>query len=149
MNDGVVAVALLALGGLLIASVVVILLHVKRKAQENEELAELAKATTVAPKAAPKAKSNRKNGLLVINNRRFEFSFKREEEDDVGRLMGLIKHSLSLLKETKYKDIIASRAKECETLIKQLDKLTDLDKMAMQEILDCFKEYANGLKAAA
>lgn len=112
--------------------------------QEKSLLGEVA----AVPKTVRPAADGRKRGVLIVAGQRYEFFYDPKEEEEVVRLMELIKHSLLLLKETKYPDIIASRAKEGEALMKRLPSLTSLDAGQMQQMIERFREYAQSLQGA-
>ncbi|MDR3347178.1 MAG: hypothetical protein LBN32_01050 [Helicobacteraceae bacterium] len=145
MNDSLLALTIAILCALLLMSIVIILMHLKSKAAFGAEAQE---GAPNAQRATSKKARGNKNGKLIVGDREFEFSYSVINSDDVKRQIGLIKHSLALLKESKYPDIIASRAKECEALISKLDTITTLNKSAIDDILANLKAHVNSLRAA-
>lgn len=143
MSENALVLALMIVGVLLIAAVLMLLFQFRHRfgLQESSLIGEVSPVA----KAARPVPDGRKRGVLIVAGRRFEFFYKPAEEDEVVRLMELIKHSLALLKETQYPDIIASRAKECETLMKRLPSHTSLDGIQVQEMLDTFRQYVSTL----
>ncbi|MDR1450949.1 MAG: hypothetical protein LBI57_01250 [Helicobacteraceae bacterium] len=96
----------------------------------------------------PDTSSLRKSGTLVVAGKRFQFNYDAADSADVKRLLDLIKTSLALLKESKYPDIVSSRARECEGLIKKLRGVTSLNSIAIGEISDRFRAYVEDLSAS-
>ncbi|MDR2638876.1 MAG: hypothetical protein LBC09_03445 [Helicobacteraceae bacterium] len=149
METTALSFLLIALGATLIVAVIAILWQLKYRfggAQEPQEPLDSydrpAAKTAEAKRAAVNA---RKAGALVVAGKRFIFDYKQTNEIEVKRVLDLIKGSLALLKESKYPDVVSSRARECEGLIKKLKGITSLDEGAIGEIVDRFKQYAQKL----
>ena len=140
MNETVLLLAVLIFGVLLVGAMVILVMQLRHRFALEEKKPALKEA-----KKPAKAKTDLKKAVLIVNSEEFEIYYKPENQDDVIRLTELIKHSLALLKETKYRDIIASRAKECETLIKQLPKFTSLNRSELDLILEQLKEFVDSL----
>ncbi|MDR3163277.1 MAG: hypothetical protein LBT81_05420 [Helicobacteraceae bacterium] len=140
-NALLIAVALLGL--FLIVSVVMITVQTRRNSAAPEGKA----AVAASEKTLPKGKSGRKSGVLIVAGRRFSFNYKERDDESVTRLLDLIKHSLQLIKESKYKEVIASRVAECEALLKKLGGvITFSEGGSMDDILDHFASYVKTLK---
>lgn len=140
MNETVLLLAVLIFGVLLVGAMVILVMQLRHRFALEEK-----KPALKEVKKPIKAKTDLKKAVLIVNSEEFEIYYKPENQDDVIRLTELIKHSLALLKETKYRDIIASRAKECETLIKQLPKFTSLNRSELDLILEQLKEFVDSL----
>lgn len=134
MNETVLLIAVLIFGALLIIGMILLVLQLRHRFVLEE---------TKRPQSKPssKPKSIDKKVILLVNSREFEVFYKEKDGSEVTRLTELIKYSLTLLKDTKYPDIIASRAKETESLIKQLPKITTLSAKDLNEILSEFREF--------
>jgi hypothetical protein len=150
VSETILSIALIALGAALVVAVVAIVWQLKSRFGVKQNPFGDADAQTKAPqKAEPRsAASRKKKGALVVAGERYEFDYDGAEEENVKRTLDLIKSSLILLKESKYPDIIASRARECAGLIKRLKRITDLDEIAIGEIVERFEEYADSLAAS-
>lgn len=134
MNETVLLIAVLIFGALLIIGMILLVLQLRHRFVLEE---------TKRPQSKPssKPKNTDKKVILLVNSREFEVFYKEKDGSEVTRLTELIKYSLTLLKDTKYPDIIASRAKETESLIKQLPKITTLSAKDLNEILSEFREF--------
>lgn len=134
MNETVLLIAVLIFGALLIIGMILLVLQLRHRFVLEE---------TKRPQSKPssKPKSIDKKVILLVNSREFEVFYKEKDGSEVTRLTELIKYSLTLLKDTKYPDIIASRAKETESLIRQLPKITTLSAKDLNEILSEFREF--------
>ncbi|MDR1911012.1 MAG: hypothetical protein LBQ52_01520 [Helicobacteraceae bacterium] len=144
MNETYLSLLLIALSLALIAMFIAVLWQLRsRFGAERRALEEYSPAPI---KQEPKTvKSSRKRGTIVIARARYEFDYNVADEESVKKLLDLIKSSLALLKESKYPDIIASRARECEALIKRLKEHTNLRGAAIAEIVERFRRYASNI----
>ncbi|MDR0747854.1 MAG: hypothetical protein LBE89_08230 [Helicobacteraceae bacterium] len=141
MDDNALLIAIALLGLFLIVAVVMIAVQTRRNPATLEEKA----AEAAAP---PKRAAKRKSGVLIVAGKKFSFDYREKDEESVARLLGLIKNSLQLIKESKYKEVIASRAAEGESLLKKLGGvITFSDDGSMDDILDCFAQYVKTLKS--
>ncbi|GHS86727.1 hypothetical protein FACS189487_01530 [Campylobacterota bacterium] len=163
MENGALESALVAVVGLLLLiAFVAILWQLKSRFGAQGEPLEIEKikpraargsvkesaAATASKEAAAAKKSGLKKGALIVAGKTFEFEYDEQSEQEARKLLDLIKHSLALLKETKYADIVNSRARECEALIKKLKTCTKLDELAIGEITSHFREYAAQLASS-
>lgn len=139
MNETVLLLAVVIFGLLLAVAMVILVMQLRHRFELEE------KKPAAKPQPKQPLKSDLKRAVIIVNGEEFEIFYKPSDEKEVIRLTELIKHSLSLLKETKYKDIIASRSKECETLIKQLPKVTTLKQSELNRILEQLREFVNSL----
>ncbi|MDR0664602.1 MAG: hypothetical protein LBF86_03675 [Helicobacteraceae bacterium] len=146
MEEAGLSLLLIALGAALIITVIVILWQLRSRFGGGVEPIESdERPQSKAKETKQETINRRKSGALIVAGKRFAFSYDESKEEDVKRLINLIKSSLALLKESKYPDIVFSRARECEGLIVKLKGITGLDEIAIGEIVDCFKEYVDKL----
>ncbi|MDR2152791.1 MAG: hypothetical protein LBO72_08220 [Helicobacteraceae bacterium] len=149
MKEANLTLLLIAVGAMLIVTVVVILWQLKSRFGLKQEPQESTKTSdrvqTPIKTAKSEAPKRRESGELIVAGKRFTFEYEKAREGEAKRALELIKTSLALLKESKYADIVSSRARECETLIKKLKGVTSLDEIAIGEIVERFREYAENL----
>ena len=144
-DETFVVIALAGLGILLVAVVIWLLLMVRGRSGQWP----VSSAETTAPASKPdQPKRKKKRGLLVVCGERFEFDYNSADEPEVVRLVELIKHSLVLLDESQYADIVASRAKETQTLMKQLRHNTRFEPGDLERMIKIFTDYAKELQGS-
>ena len=138
LDEIISAAFVFILGVVLISAVMIIVLQLRRRRAQTD---------APAPQAAPARKAKRKpnSGVLTVNGQDFEFAYKPQDEDEVAKTLTMVRHSIALVKESKYSDVRASRTKESESLIRRLEGCTSLDKGAIKQILTAFYEYAASL----
>jgi hypothetical protein len=143
-DDTRVVMALAALGLLMIGVVIWLLFQISRRSRPVFE----ARTPKPVAKAPEKATRKRKRGELVVNGEHFGFDYSNMDEPEVVRLVELIKHSLSLLGETQYADIVASRAKETEGLMKQLRYTARFEAGELDRMIGIFRDYAKEIQGS-
>ncbi len=144
LDDTRVVIALVGLGLLMVAVVIWLMFQMRKRSHDTPHRA----APTPAPAPVAAKKRGRKRGELIVAGEHFGFDYSDRDEAEVVRLIELIKHSLSLLGETQHADIVASRAKETETLMKQLRHSARFEPGGLDEMLQLFRRYAKEVQGS-
>jgi len=139
MNASTLELTLIVLGILLVGVVVFLAFSLRRP-----PIAVLS-AEPAADKSVEKPKARVTHlGVITINEVRFEFDYEEADQEEVKRLVDLIRKSIVLAGESRYEDIVNSRISELRGLLKKLGERSTLDAYQQQEMQELVRSRALG-----
>jgi len=104
---------------------------------------------TVIGQAMPSQKGPAQKAMkITLNGKEYRFFLNPKNEHDARKTLSMIKNSLILMQEGKYKDIVDSRLKAVEENLVRLQRATSLQTHEIKDMVAQARAQAQACKAA-
>ncbi len=130
---------------LLLAVIIIYLISIFNK-KEHAGKSETLKEKKFYNIEQTKNSSNEVDVVLTVDGRDFFFSHSADSTKEIKEMSKVIRESLLILENSKYKDIIDSRVEQIHGKLKKLAEISTIDKEKVAHIKKIIADYGERVK---